>query len=179
MIVLRPITYIFPLTLFVLSVTILPMDTPKKDSPDIITIQATRDTTPKYALTIPGVAVLLADNKDVQTIADTFDVSYQAVRQFIQRNADRLKALTDNDKLLSYKIKDRVCEIVDSIQASDIKKAGLSQKMIAVGIGIEKSRLLDGKSTANIHTLSQYIIDADSVSEELIIPQDQRADDAD
>jgi predicted transcriptional regulator len=105
-------------------------------------------------LTVPLVATLLSKNKTQAEIARLFGKSDQAVSQFIQRNETDLAVLKNFEDVTVNALKHSVCRIVNSVEESDIKKAGLVGKFTAAGIGIEKVRLLQDKSTSNLSVRS-------------------------
>jgi predicted transcriptional regulator len=118
---------------------------------------------PARILTVPLVATLLARNKSQADIARLFNVSKQAVSQFIQRNETELSALKDFEDVAINVMKHNVLRIQCSVDEKDIKKAGLSQKFVATGVGIEKIRLLQGESTQNVSVFAKIHDEAESV----------------
>lgn len=111
-------------------------------------------THPKQPLTVPLVATLLSKGRSQADIGRTFHISRQAVNQFIKANASALDCLKDFEDIAINTIKHNVLQIVQSVDAGDIKKAGLVGKFTATGIGIEKVRLLEDKSTQNVSVRS-------------------------
>lgn len=116
-------------------------------------------------LEVPGVAILLSKGKSMSEIAEIYNVSRQAVHQFLQRNADRLSALQNGDEIIAAKIQDKLHCILEAVDTNDIKKAGLLQKFTSIGIGVEKMRLLSNKSTQNVSALTRIVCDLDDSGE--------------
>jgi predicted DNA-binding protein YlxM (UPF0122 family) len=121
----------------------------------IVEIDSIPVTEAYQCLTVPIVATLLAKNYSQSRIARTFNKSKQAVNQFIKRNEAELEALKNYDDIMINTIKSNVLKIQQSVDNEDIKKAGLVGKFTSTGIGIEKTRLLEDKSTQNVsvHTV--------------------------
>jgi predicted transcriptional regulator len=105
-------------------------------------------------LTVPLVATLLSKNKSQSDIARLFGKSKQAVSQFITRHEADLAVLKNFEDITVNSLKHNVVRIVESVDTADIKKAGLVGKFTAAGIGIEKVRLLQDKSTSNLSVRS-------------------------
>ena len=109
-------------------------------------------------LTVPIVASMLSKGYSQTKIAGIFNISKQAVNQFISKNITKLDAIKNFDDVITASIKDKVSCIIDALDERDIKKASLSQKMVGVAIGIEKIRLLQGESTSNVATLTHLAV---------------------
>ena len=133
-----------------------------KPLPDLPNIDIVR---PPQVLTVPVVAGLISRGQSNADIARLFGVSAQAVSQFIQRHDTQLACLKDADAYLSAKLKAVTIETIDSIDMSCIQKAGLRDRVISAGVMIDKQRLIDGQSTANISMFSHIIQSACTPSE--------------
>lgn len=116
---------------------------------------------PFQKLNIPGIAILLSKGHSQSSIARIYGVSPQAVSQFIQNNSDELLALKDYDNVIVSKLKQQVLRVIDSIDKTDIKKAGLLAKNAFIGTMIDKTRLIEGKSNINISNISKLCIELD------------------
>lgn len=58
--------------------------------------------------------------------------------------------------------------ILNSITDNDLKRAGLSQKVIGAGVLLDKERLISGKSTANINASVEMTVEHKAIAEEVI-----------
>ena len=100
---------------------------------------------PKNPLRLEVIAYLLSQGYSQADIGRKFNISRQAVDQYIDRNMDYLYDLLNYDKILAYKLKANNLRIENSIDDEDIKKAGLVGKRTSVGIGIDKHLTIEGK----------------------------------
>ena len=102
-------------------------------------------------LTVEHIAALISKNYTQAQCASLLKVSRQAVNQFIERHRDVLIPLIDaTDMALSLRCKAKAIEILNSVDEVDVKKASLLQKATALGIFVDKYRLLSSQSTANV-----------------------------
>ena len=144
---------------------------------DVITIEQIDHEPPvkiKAQLTVPLIASWLAGGIKPPEIASNCGVSKQAVYQFIERNADELAPLIDTTdgviamkyKQLSNKATDCINRIVDKNIDSFAPKDLFGLNVI-MGTAADKYRLMAGKSTANISTISKLILQADATDPDL------------
>ena len=141
------------------------MDTPEQASPAVIEMplevlkSLTKETPPclpKYRLSVPALAILLP-KKSQKEIAAIFNITESAVSQYVSSHADELEDLKSFDSRITSKIKEQVHKVVDSLNSHDLKKEGLIAKNAFIGTMIEKIRLIEGKSTQNISTLTRLV----------------------
>ena len=140
----------------------MPVNTPTT-SPDVSHLPVVR---PNKILTLAPVANMMVKGYSQRQIAEVFSVSTQAVKQFVRRNRDKLHALTDHDNMMSAKLKILTHEIADAVTGTDIKKASLANKVICLGTIIDKVRLIDGQSTANI-SVNQQLTQINELSNQI------------
>lgn len=101
-------------------------------------------------LSVPFIALHLSRGLIPPQIAKIAGVSDVAVYRYIDRHREELEILAQGDDLLRYKLDYNNHKLVSSVTDEQIDKASPRDKYIMLGIGIEKSRLLQDKSTANV-----------------------------
>lgn len=109
---------------------------------------------PRYVLSVPIVSALLGRGQTQAQIATMFDISQASVSTYIKRNKASIGMINNFDSVMINTLKDKALEVQQSVNEDDYKKASLSQKAVATGIFIEKARLLEDKSTANVSVRS-------------------------
>ena len=108
---------------------------------------------PRYVLSVPIVATLLAKGQTQADIAKLFDVSQSAVSSFVGRHKAKLSLLDNFDDVMINNLKSTAMDAQADI-AETVQKASFSQRMVGTGIAIDKMRLLQDKSTANVSVRS-------------------------
>ncbi len=127
---------------------------------------------PRYKLSIKSLSILLLKGFNLSRCGRVYNVSPQAVSQYIYRHYDELAPLLDcSGQLLSQELKHLSLRIVRSVSERDIKKAGLRDRMIAAGVALDKSQVLKGLPSAINAVISIS-------SEELSALRKQSAEDA-
>lgn len=105
-------------------------------------------TPPKEVRNQAVIEALAMPGATVRQVAKDFDLSETRVRQIRDSAAEKIQKLraTDN-RLIVEKLEDLIDRIQDSMTDEDIRKAPLSQRMIAMGIAVDKRQLLKGEAT--------------------------------
>lgn len=104
--------------------------------------------TPK--LSVPGLAALFQKGYSEVKAARYFHVSRQAVNDYVKRHRADLEIFMDFDGVMSAKLKIKADEVLTSLDVAAIKRMPPGQKPLAVAVFIDKSRLLDNKTTENV-----------------------------
>lgn len=132
------------------------MSQPSKDISDISDIIPAH----RIPLTPELICSMLLRGHTQADIARATKRTTAAICQYIKRHANKIQILTDKtDNLLALRLKGKAHDILDSISEADLKRAGLNNKAMSIGILLDKSRLLSGQSTLNI-SLFSHIVEA-------------------
>ena len=113
-------------------------------------------TKPKYSDKKKILRQRIDKGMTLQEIADNNGITKQSVCSLLQRikNKDVIKAYTDKRSDIYALIES---DILESIDADDIKKASLLQRITSAGILKTHERLERGQSTSNVSVHSQLI----------------------
>lgn len=120
---------------------------------DLTTLEQLSPPVSRKRLSIPAVSILLSKNFKPAQIARQMGVSVQAVCEYINNHNDELQALTDFDLNVTTRIRGVVNRVVDHLEQRDFKRDRLGDISNLMGIGIDKIRLIEGKSTANVSSI--------------------------
>lgn len=127
---------------------------------------------PYRRLTVPAVTIMLAKGRTQSQIGRQFGVSPQAVHDFIKQHKDELHDLKDFDDQITTKIRGVVCRVVDHLETRDFKRDRLGDISNLMGIGIDKIRLIEGKSTANVSSILHISASVEEHIRKQCVPQD-------
>ncbi len=104
----------------------------------------------KIKLTIPVVGMMLEQGFSQAAIGRRFSVTRSAVSQFISKHRDELSVFLDYDKIVAAKLKHKANELIESLTEARIKKIPPQSISLNICQLVDKFRLLEDKSTANL-----------------------------
>lgn len=133
---------------------------------DVEVLPAVRDDTP---LNVEMLTIMLNKQYSQADIARAFNVSDQAVSQFIQRHKAKIQRLINFDEAMAAKWLSLTDEITQSVDPDIIKKASLRDRIISAATAQDKARDLQGKTQApfNINILAGQVELYDQIQAEL------------
>lgn len=105
---------------------------------------------PKPKLSAAAINILLSKGYSQSDIARYFSVSAQAVSDYIRRHAAEIIPLKDFDEMMLERLKTKTLRAISTLDDEMMKKGGIIGINAFVGTGIEKIRLIEGKSTQNV-----------------------------
>ena len=100
-------------------------------------------------------------NLPMREIAEEVGVSINTVADILAKYGLNKQEIDDYAKNQVDILQGIQHKIAKSITDDDIKKAGLKDKMIAMGIAVEKQRLISGESTSNLAGIVKVLKVAD------------------
>lgn len=91
---------------------------------------------------------LVSQGKSYREVARIVGCTKDTAKRYCDKYYDRI---SHNKKAYAKKYSDMSMRLLDAVDAEDVRKASLSQKILGAGLMLDKSRLLLDQSTANVN----------------------------
>lgn len=104
----------------------------------------------RIPLSVEHIVLHYSNGRRDAEIARIHGVSKQAVSQFKERHMKELDELIQKDNFLALKFKSKTFQALDALSQKKLSDASAAQLSVVAGVCVDKMRLLQEKSTANI-----------------------------